>query len=94
MGGAVTLARRMVTVTATVQTSQASSQLLDFPFVDRLFPFGLFEDFEHFFHLFKGFSQLSDDVFDVLNGFVHLRAMLAVGILIVMTLARALILWP
>ncbi len=77
-----------------MQTPQAPAQLLNFPFVDGLFPFGLFEDFEHFFHLFKGFSQLGDDVFDILNGFVHLRAMLAVGLLIVMTLTRALILWP
>ena len=77
-----------------MQTPQAPAQLLNFPFVDRLFPFGLLEDFEHFFHLFKGFPQLSDDVFHILNGFVHLRAMLAVGILLVMTLARALKLWP
>jgi hypothetical protein len=37
----------------------------------------LFERFEDFFHLFESFSQVGDDFFNFLNGFVNRRAVLA-----------------
>jgi hypothetical protein len=79
-------------ITSSVQPFQCAPQLLDFPLVGSLLALGLFKRFKNFFHFLECFSQVSDDLFDVLDGLVNRRAVLARGFLLRVALAGLVLL--
>src|SRR5205085_9354754 len=51
-----------------MQLPQRSLEVLDFPLVIDLLPFGKFQRFEHFFHFFKRMLQLAYNTVDLVDG--------------------------
>jgi hypothetical protein len=67
---------------------QSAPQLFQFAFIARLLPLRLFERLQHPFHFIQHLAQLLNDVFHILNSFVHRRTLFPVTLLIVPIVPR------
>jgi hypothetical protein len=92
----VTLIVTRRVIASTVKTFDGSSQLIDFAFVSCFVALGLLEGLKDLFHFVQNFAKFVDDMFDILNGFMNGRTMLAIALLILArvgaTLRQALLL--